>query len=104
MKHPEISGVPGMVTVRMGSGASTKYTVSLDEHTGELTYPEGSPCPDGAYWASFEASADGDGVSEGDVLDVCSNCLGYVLSSEMNPSDASCTTLEEDAVCPACGG
>ena len=104
MKHTGISGVPGTVTVRMRSGASAGYPAILDGRTGELTYPEGAPCPDGAAGARFEASADGDGVSEGDVMEVCPECLGYILASEMNPSAASDTTMEEEAVCPACGG
>ena len=105
--HPsEPVYVAGTVTVIMSTGASKDYAAALDEHTGELNYPSGAPSPDGATRAHFEASADGDGVSEGDVLEVCPECLGYVLSHEMNPSAASDTTLEEEeeAVCPACGG
>lgn len=87
--------ISGSVRVFRLDGGTASYTAALDE-TGEIIYIGTAPEPSGTLSARFESADDGE------YTEVCPDCLGHVLESEMAPSGASETTLEEHKVCPDC--
>lgn len=103
MSNVSINDIPGSVTVFGTNGSMSEYCAALNESTGEIIYTGTAPEPSGVISARFEAAESGESVFEGDEIEVCPDCLGYILKSVMTPSEASDTSLEERKVCSECG-